>query len=226
MVCSKLVISLSHTVAVYGQLCLAIGGSTDSDDLRIELQRQRTIACDISMKTKDKLIPLYKNQTSNVSSLSSTSECDLERLCFLFSGCLELLKLELTKSLSLHRLFPSGSTCFINTGISDSMIGTTSRKSVTSVISLTDRFRNDDYHITSIEKDLSCIKTLENDVDRIISVQPWNIEPDTHYIDANKRGTRSGVRCSVWVRIMDAVKRMKRILFSPITRVFAYSSFY
>ncbi|XP_050403133.1 regulator of G-protein signaling 9-binding protein [Patella vulgata] len=197
-ICSKLVVNLNHEIAIYCQLCVALGCNCDSNDLRLQLLKHREKALDISLKTKDQLLPLYKNDTPQ-----AEDRRDIENLCFIFSGCLELFKIELYKSLSLHRLFPlsSGNVCLINTGLS----GTTHCSLSCSTINSSIERERDLLH--GIEKDLTCIKNLERDVDQLINVQPWTVEPETTTDNFACYDSSSDDTVSLDIRIDDARNR-------------------
>lgn len=93
--------ALGRVTACYRHLVSALGSTSDSQNLREELRRTRQKAQELAGATRTRLTALLKDR-----SVSREERAELERLWVLFSSSVELLEVDMRRSLEIGQDFP------------------------------------------------------------------------------------------------------------------------
>ncbi|KAK2146176.1 hypothetical protein LSH36_626g01002 [Paralvinella palmiformis] len=165
----------SHTTAMYQSQLLALGSIKDCCSLRDNLRQTRRRACELAKKNKGLLLP---NLRENM--LKKVEKTDVERMWNMFATCLELLHLDLLRSLSLLRSFPMHleSCILIQTGLADCPANR--KKYSQHKLDTPDREQHisqDQGDIEILKSDIQDITTLLRDIQDKVDIKPWTFEP-------------------------------------------------
>ncbi|VDI56980.1 regulator of G-protein signaling 9-binding protein-like [Mytilus galloprovincialis] len=175
--CAKYVAELNHLTAVYCTHVVCLGGSQDSDDLREELKRMRIQAIELARTNRLKLVPTLRNKL-----LCPEDVKDLEKIYNMFSACLEYFEIQLLKTLFVQREFPlhSDVKILINTGWAEPF--SICKKHTVTLESLDntqcEKKLAETEEIKILEKDISDLQELLYNINNLIAVQPWEVDPD------------------------------------------------
>ncbi|XP_007952528.1 regulator of G-protein signaling 9-binding protein [Orycteropus afer afer] len=99
--CKALLDALNKAIACYHHLVLTVGSSADSQNLREELQNTRQKAQGLAVATRARLTAVLRDRD-----LGAEERAEFERLWVAFSGCLELLEVDMQRALALGAAFP------------------------------------------------------------------------------------------------------------------------
>lgn len=188
--CAKIVAELNHLTAMYCTLVVCLGGSQDSDDLREELKRMRVQAIELARTNRLKLIPPLRNQL-----LCDEDVKELEKIYNMFSSCLEYFVIQLVKTLYVQREFPlhEDVKILINSGWSEPF--SLCKKLTITVESLdntqSDKKLEEEEEIKLLEKDIRDLQELLYNINNLIAVQPWEVEPETGNTEYSNSGNSS-----------------------------------
>lgn len=186
---------LNHLTAVYCTLVVCLGSTQDSDDLREELKSMRTQAIELARANRLKLIPSLRNKL-----LCPEDVKELEKIYNMFSSCLEYFEIQLVKTLYIQREFPLHTELpgLINTGWTEPF--SLFKKQSVTVESLdntqADRRDAETEEIKILEKDISDLQELLYNINNLIAVQPWEVEPEEGRADFNNSGNTSATSSS------------------------------
>ncbi|XP_069138346.1 regulator of G-protein signaling 9-binding protein-like [Argopecten irradians] len=175
--CAKIVVELNQETAVYCTLVVYIGGTQDSEELREELKRIRLRGLELAQLNKLKLVPLLNN-----ASLSTDDAQELERLYKIFSACLDLLEIQLIKTLALVRAFPlhDGQTVLINTGITEPFLLCKHTKILVENLDTSNCSKTllEQEEIRGLERDVNVLHDLIYNINQLADINPWaDFEP-------------------------------------------------
>uniref|UniRef100_I3KXL3 Regulator of G protein signaling 9 binding protein n=1 Tax=Oreochromis niloticus TaxID=8128 RepID=I3KXL3_ORENI len=99
--CKTMLDALNKVTACYRHLVIALGSTSDSQNLREELKKTRKKAQELAVANRTKLTSLLKDKT-----ISKEDRAEYERLWVLFSSCMELLEVDMKRSLEIAQDFP------------------------------------------------------------------------------------------------------------------------
>ena len=99
--CKTMLDALNKVTACYRHLVIALGSTSDSQNLREELKKTRKKAQELAVANRTKLTSLLKDK-----SVSKEDRAEYERLWVLFSSAVELLEADMRRSLELAQDFP------------------------------------------------------------------------------------------------------------------------
>jgi hypothetical protein len=179
--CQKSLKEFNKETARYYSLSRGLGCSHDTDMLREELRRSRVRAYDLARQNRNRLLPHLRG-------LQPKNADQYEKLWNRFASGLDMLYIQLRRSLSIQREFPMhhGHTIFIRTGMIDPML---SRKASISVsietvdIPGADRRTIEHEEFNILQREVDDLAELLEDMNQRVDVKPWTIEPE---IDPSK----------------------------------------
>eukprot|EP00064_Thunnus_orientalis_P018183 superscaffoldBa00004100_g18275 len=99
--CKTMLDALNKVTACYRHLVIALGSTSDSQNLREELKRTRKKAQELAVANRTKLTSLLKDKT-----ISKEDRAEYERLWVLFSSSMDLLEVDMKRSLEIGQDFP------------------------------------------------------------------------------------------------------------------------
>ncbi|KAM4622964.1 regulator of G-protein signaling 9-binding protein-like isoform 1-T2 [Discoglossus pictus] len=174
--CKKVHISLNKVTACYRQLVLCVGGTSDCNRLREELEESRKKAFDLSTDLRNALMTLLMEQE-----VSHEDRVELERVWVLFLSTLELFQQDLCKAHHLCQMFPlhGRRKRLISTGVT----GKTSEVAYRSrsIKSPTSKLRDNPQRVErSCSPDLAGqiehVESMLNDMQMKVSIPIWTVE--------------------------------------------------
>ncbi|XP_033750959.1 regulator of G-protein signaling 9-binding protein-like [Pecten maximus] len=191
--CAKIVSELNQETAVYCTLVVYIGGTQDSEDLREELKRIRLRGLELGQLNKLKLVPLLNNTT-----LSTDDTQELERLYRMFSACLDLLEIQLIKTLALIQAFPlhNGPQVLINTGITEPFLLCKHTKITVENLDNSNCSKTvlEQEEIRGLERDVAALHELIYNINQSADINPWaDFEPPPNKTTAKTLNTSSSI---------------------------------
>ncbi|OWF47536.1 regulator of G-protein signaling 9-binding protein-like [Mizuhopecten yessoensis] len=191
--CAKIVVELNQETAAYCTHAVYIGGTQDSEDLREELKRIRLRGLELAQLNRLKLVPLLSNAT-----LGTDDAQELERLYKIFSACLELLEIQLIKTLALVQAFPlhNGTKVLINTGITEPFILCKHTKITVESLdgSTCSKTLMEQEEIRGLERDVNSLHELIYNINQSADINPWaDFEPPPNNNAAKTLNTSSSI---------------------------------
>uniref|UniRef100_A0A8C2Q5N5 Regulator of G protein signaling 9 binding protein n=1 Tax=Cyprinus carpio TaxID=7962 RepID=A0A8C2Q5N5_CYPCA len=99
--CKTMLDALNKVTACYRHLVIALGSTSDSQNLREELKKTRNKAQELAVANRTKLTALLKDKN-----ISKDDRAEYERLWVLFTSSVELLEVDMKRSLEIGQDFP------------------------------------------------------------------------------------------------------------------------
>ncbi len=99
--CKTMLDALNKVTACYRHLVIALGSTSDSQNLREELKKTRKKAQELAVANRTKLTALLKDKN-----ISKDDRTEYERLWVLFTSSMELLEVDMKRSLEIGQDFP------------------------------------------------------------------------------------------------------------------------
>ncbi|ELV10962.1 Regulator of G-protein signaling 9-binding protein [Tupaia chinensis] len=100
--CKALLDALNKATACYHHLVLTVGGSAGSQNLREELQKTRQKAQELAVATRGRGLTVARRDKG----VGAEERAEFERLWVAFSGCLDLLEVDMRRALALGGAVP------------------------------------------------------------------------------------------------------------------------
>jgi len=166
----KLLRDLNREVSAYHNMALALGGSSDCEQLRGELKRTRRKAQELASLNQAKLRSIHSDENR----ITNEERCEIDRLWCLLYCCLYVLELEMQRTLQLQKTFtlhvvPMG---FINTGLNEYDVGHKggiTAMDVNGDVPLVDRLSLERAEISQLQKEIqeleAALEELKSAVD-------------------------------------------------------------
>ncbi|KAM6225072.1 regulator of G-protein signaling 9-binding protein [Rhynchocyon petersi] len=164
--CKALLDALNKTTAGYHHLVLIVGSSGDSPNLRKELQKTRQRAQELAADTRARLTPALRDRN-----LGAEERAELERLWVSFSGCLELLEVDMQRALALGAAFPlhAPRQPLVHTGVVARSSSTRSlRHEADSEFDVAD--------LLQLEREILQVREMIDDMEMKVNVPRWTVQ--------------------------------------------------
>ncbi|XP_004704773.1 regulator of G-protein signaling 9-binding protein [Echinops telfairi] len=165
--CKALLDALNKATACYHHLALAVGGSGDSQNLRVELRHMRQKALGLAVTARAGLTAALRDR-----SLGTEERSEFERLWVAFAGCLDLLEADLQRSLDLSAAFPlqAPQRPLVRTGLAARSCSTRSlRHQADGDLDAADP--------SGLECELLQVRELIHDMEMKVNVPRWTVQP-------------------------------------------------
>ncbi|XP_041843150.1 regulator of G-protein signaling 9-binding protein [Melanotaenia boesemani] len=170
--CKTMLDALNKVTACYRHLVIALGSTSDSQNLREELKKTRKKAQELAVANRTKLTSLLKDKT-----ISTDDRAEYERLWVLFSSSMELLEVDMKRSLEIAQDFPLKvpTRHLIQTG----MTGSTSTVAARAMSVQNMKYEADSNIDTADLKDLQTeitqVSQMMEEMEMKVQVAPWAV---------------------------------------------------
>ncbi|KAI5098481.1 regulator of G-protein signaling 9-binding protein-like [Silurus meridionalis] len=171
--CKTMLDALNKVTACYRHLVSALGSTSDSQNLREELRRTRRKAQELAAANRSRLTALLKDK-----SVSGDDRAEYERLWVLFTSSVEILEVDMRRSLEIGHDFPIKvpTRHFIQTG----MTGSTSTVAARAMSMQSMKYEADPGIDTADLKDLEAeiaqLDQMMEEMEMKVQVAPWAVE--------------------------------------------------
>ncbi|XP_075393382.1 regulator of G-protein signaling 9-binding protein [Tenrec ecaudatus] len=163
--CKALLDALNKATACHHHLALTVGGSGDSQNLRVELRDVRQKALGLAVTTRAGLTDALRDR-----SLGAEERSEFERLWVAFSGCLDLLEADLQRSLALSAAFPLRARPLVRTGLAARSWSTRElRHEADRDVDAAD--------LSGLERELLQVREMIHDMEMKVNVLRWTVQP-------------------------------------------------
>ncbi|XP_060644310.1 regulator of G-protein signaling 9-binding protein [Anolis sagrei] len=171
--CKALLDALSKVTACYRHLVLTIGGASDSQNLREELQKTRRKAQELAVAARTRLTTALRDKTTG-----KEERAELERLWVLFSTCLELLEADMRRALELGQEFPLNvpKKPLIQTGLSGGTSAVAARAMSAQNMKYEAGHDIDAADLKDLENEINQVGEMRYEMEMKVSVPQWTVE--------------------------------------------------
>ncbi|MBN3316612.1 R9BP protein, partial [Atractosteus spatula] len=171
--CKTLLDALNKVTACYRHLVVAVGGTSDSQNLREELKRTRKKAQDLAVANRNKLTALLKDKTIN-----KEDRAEYERLWVIFSTSMELLEVDMKKALEIGQEFPLNvpKRHLIQTGMCGSTSAVAARAMSTQNMKYEADSNIDVVDLKELETEISQVGEMMEEMEMKVNVAHWMVE--------------------------------------------------
>ncbi|XP_072278372.1 regulator of G-protein signaling 9-binding protein [Pyxicephalus adspersus] len=171
--CKALLDALNKVTACYRHLVLTIGGTSDSQNLREELQKTRRKAQELAVANRNKLTSTLKDN-----SLSKEDKAEFERLWVIFSTCMDILETDMRRALELGQEFPLNipKKHLIQTGMSGGTSGVAARAMSVQNMKYDAEHNIDVVDLKDLENEINQVGEMMYEMEMKVSVPQWTVE--------------------------------------------------
>nr|XP_020445607.1 regulator of G-protein signaling 9-binding protein [Monopterus albus] len=171
--CKTMLDALNKVTACYRHLVIALGSTSDSQNLREELKRTRKKAQELAVANRTKLTALLKDKT-----ISKEDRSEYERLWVLFSSSMELLEVDMKRSLELGQNFPLKvpTRHLIQTGMTGSTTTVAARAISVQNIKYEADSNIDTVDLGDLQAEISQVSQMMEEMEMKVQVAPWAVE--------------------------------------------------
>ncbi|KAM9481612.1 regulator of G-protein signaling 9-binding protein [Clarias gariepinus] len=172
--CKTMLDALNKVTACYRHLVSALGSTSDSQNLREELKKTRRKAQELAAANRTRLTALLKDK-----SISNDDRAEYERLWVLFTSSMEILEVDMRRSLEIGQDFPLKvpTRHFIQTGMTGST-GTVAARamSMQNMKYDSDPGMMDTEDLKDLEAEISQLDQMMEEMEMKVQVAPWAVE--------------------------------------------------
>ncbi|XP_006867369.1 PREDICTED: regulator of G-protein signaling 9-binding protein [Chrysochloris asiatica] len=164
--CKALLNALNKVIAYYHHQVLTVGGSGDSRNLREDLQNTRQKAQELAVATRIRLTMALRDQD-----LGTEERAEFECLWVAFSGCLDLLEVDMQRALALGAMFPlhSPGRPLVCTGLKANCLSTHSlRHEAHSDLDVA--------NLRDLEREILHVREMIHDMELKVNVPLWTVQ--------------------------------------------------
>ncbi|XP_063044229.1 regulator of G-protein signaling 9-binding protein [Engraulis encrasicolus] len=171
--CKTMLDALNKVTACYRHLVVALGSTSDSQNLREELKKTRKKAQELAVANRTKLTTLLKDK-----SISKDDRAEYERLWVLFSSSMELLEVDMKRSLEISQDFPLKvpTRHLIQTGMTGSTTTVAARAMSVQNMKYDADANIDTADLKDLETEIVQVSQLREEMEMKVQVAPWAVE--------------------------------------------------
>lgn len=171
--CKTMLDALNKVTACYRHLVIALGSTSDSQNLREELKKTRKKAQELAVANRTKLTSLLKDK-----SISKEDRAEYERLWVLFSSCMELLEVDMKRSLEIGQDFPLKvpTRHFIQTGMTGSTTTVAARAMSVQNMKYEADSNIDTADLRDLQSEITQVSQMMEEMEMKVQVAPWAVE--------------------------------------------------
>lgn len=171
--CKTMLDALNKVTACYRHLVIALGSTSDSQNLREELKKTRKKAQELAVANRTKLTSLLKDK-----SISKEDRAEYERLWVLFSSCMELLEVDMKRSLEIGQDFPLKvpTRHFIQTGMTGSTTTVAARAMSVQNMKYEADSNIDTVDLRDLQSEITQVSQMMEEMEMKVQVAPWAVE--------------------------------------------------
>lgn len=165
--------ALNKVTACYRHLVVALGSTSDTQNLREELKRTRKKAQELAVANRTKLTSLLKDKT-----ISKEDRSEYERLWVLFSSCMELLEVDMKRSLEIGQEFPLKvpTRHLIQTGMTGSTTSVAARAMSVQNMKYEVDSNVDTADLRDLQTEICQVSQMMEEMEMKVQVAPWAVE--------------------------------------------------
>ncbi|KAM9607638.1 regulator of G-protein signaling 9-binding protein [Trichechus inunguis] len=211
--CKTLLDALNKATACYHHLVLTIGGSADSQNLREELQNTRQKAQELAVAIRARLTAALRDH-----GLGAEERSEFERLWVAFSGCLDLLEVDMRRALALGTAFPlhASRLPLVRTGVAGVAARALSSRSL--------RHKADrDFEVADLrdlEREILQVGEMIHDMEMKVNVPRWTVqareEAGAELLASTGASSAGGVSVEEHTGPCDPSKALAATVFSAV----------
>ncbi|KAL6113303.1 rgs9bp [Pungitius sinensis] len=171
--CKTMLDALNKVTACYRHLVIALGSTSDSQNLREELKRTRKKAQELAVANRTKLTSLLKDKT-----ISKDDRAEYERLWVLFSSSMELLEVDMKRSLEIGQDFPIKvpTRHLIQTGMTGSTTTVAARAMSVQNMKYEADSNIDTADLRDLQSEITQMGQMMEEMEMKVQVAPWAVE--------------------------------------------------
>ncbi|XP_036391689.1 regulator of G-protein signaling 9-binding protein [Megalops cyprinoides] len=171
--CKTMLDALNRVTACYRHLVITLGSTSDSQNLREELKKTRKKAQELAVANRTKLTALLKDKT-----ISKEDRTEYERLWVLFSSSMELLDVDMKRSLEIGQDFPLKvpTRHLIQTGMSGSTTTVAARAMSVQNMKYEADSNIDTADLKELETEITQVGQMMEEMEMKVQVAPWAVE--------------------------------------------------
>ncbi|XP_071377702.1 regulator of G-protein signaling 9-binding protein [Centroberyx affinis] len=171
--CKTMLDALNKVTACYRHLVIALGSTSDSQNLREELKKTRKKAQELAVANRTKLTALLKDKT-----ISKDDRTEYERLWVLFSSSMELLEVDMKRSLEIGQDFPLKvpTRHLIQTGMTGSTTTVAARAMSVQNMKYEADGNIDTADLKDLQAEISQVGQMMEEMEMKVQVAPWAVE--------------------------------------------------
>lgn len=171
--CKTMLDALNKVTACYRHLVIALGSTSDSQNLREELKKTRKKAQELAIANRTKLTALLKDKT-----ISKEDRAEYERLWVLFSSSVELLEVDMKRSLEIGQEFPLRvpTRHLIQTGMTGSTTTVAARAMSVQNMKYDADSNIDTVDLKELQTEITQVGHMVEEMEMKVQVAPWAVE--------------------------------------------------
>ncbi|KAM3877366.1 regulator of G-protein signaling 9-binding protein [Diretmus argenteus] len=171
--CKTMLDALNKVAACYRHLVIALGSTSDSQNLREELKKTRKKAQELAVANRTKLTALLKDK-----SINKEDRAEYERLWVLFSSSMELLEVDMKRSLEIGKDFPLKvpTRHLIQTGMTGSTTTVAARAMSVQNMKYEADSNIDTADLRDLQSEISQVGQMMEEMEMKVQVAPWAVE--------------------------------------------------
>uniref|UniRef100_A0A8C9VS92 Regulator of G protein signaling 9 binding protein n=1 Tax=Scleropages formosus TaxID=113540 RepID=A0A8C9VS92_SCLFO len=171
--CKTMLDALNRVTACYRHLVITLGSTSDSQNLREELRKTRKKAQELAAANRTKLTALLKDK-----SISKEDRSEYERLWVLFTSSMELLDVDMKRSLEIGQDFPLQvpTRHLIQTGMSGSTTTVAARAMSVQNMKYEADSNIDTADLKELEAEIAQVVQMMEEMEMKVQVAPWAVE--------------------------------------------------
>ncbi|XP_052387424.1 regulator of G-protein signaling 9-binding protein-like [Carassius gibelio] len=171
--CKTMLDALNKVTACYRHLVIALGSTSDSQNLREELKKTRTKAQELAVANRTKLTSLLKDK-----GISKDDRAEYERLWVLFTSSVELLEVDMKRSLEIGQDFPLKvpRRHLIQTGMTGSTTTVAARAMSVQNMKYEADANIDTVDLKELETEIAQVDQMMEEMELKVQVAPWTVE--------------------------------------------------
>ncbi|KAG7482787.1 regulator of G-protein signaling 9-binding [Solea senegalensis] len=171
--CKTMLDALNKVTACYRHLVIALGSTSDSQNLREELKRTRKKAQELAVANRTKLTSLLKDK-----SISKDDRAEYERLWVLFSSSMDLLEVDMKRSLEIGQDFPLKvpTRHLIQTGMTGGTTAVAARAMSVQNMKYEVDSNIDTTDLRELQSEICQVSQMMEEMEMKVQVAPWAVE--------------------------------------------------
>uniref|UniRef100_A0A672FN49 Regulator of G protein signaling 9 binding protein n=1 Tax=Salarias fasciatus TaxID=181472 RepID=A0A672FN49_SALFA len=171
--CKTMLDALNKVTACYRHLVIALGSTSDSQNLREELKKTRKKAQELAVANRTKLTSLLKDKT-----ISKEDRAEYERLWVLFSSSMDLLEVDMKRSLEIGQDFPLKvpTRHLIQTGMTGSTTTVAARAMSVQNMKYEADSNIDTADLRDLQSEITQVSQMMEEMEMKVQVAPWAVE--------------------------------------------------
>lgn len=171
--CKTMLDALNKVTACYRHLVCALGSTSDSQNLREELKKTRRKAQELAAANRTRLTDVLKDK-----SISNEDRAEYERLWVLFTSSMEILEVDMRRSLEIGQDFPLKvpTRHFIQTGMTGSTSTVAARAMSVQNMKYDADQAVDSVDLKDLEAEIAQLDQMMEEMEMKVQVAPWAVE--------------------------------------------------